>query len=258
VIDFRSGEIVSAEALLRWDHPRYGELAPAAFLDPAERSGLIVEIGRWVIEESARQAAAWARRHPGMDLTVWANVSGVQLSRAGLVGVVGTAVVAAGLDPRRFGLEVTETILMQDVAKAVEVLGELQALGVRIALDDFGTGYSSLAYAHTLPIDLLKLDRTFVAGIDRDPNDVAIVTAVATMAHSLGVGMVAEGVERAAQARVLRRLNCDFGQGFYFSRPVPATEFEAMLDSSVPTSSSLAWVPARRRVRRPGQPGSTG
>ena len=218
-IHLASGRLVGVEALLRWDHPLRGLVAPASFLAVAEECGLIVPIGRWVIEEAARQAARWQAEWPAVDFTLWANLSARQLADGALAERTLAALSAAGAQPSRFGLEVTETVLMADLRESSKVLGLLREAGVRVAVDDFGTGYSSLAYTRRLPIDTLKLDRMFVAGLARHPGDAAIVAAVATMAHGLDVDLVAEGVETASQVEALCRLGYEVGQGYYFARP---------------------------------------
>lgn len=212
----------AAEALLRWEHPERGTVPPLEFIPLAEETGLIVPIGAWVLEEAAQQAARWNSSFPErLPLRVSVNVSGRQF-QAGLVDTVRDALDRSQIDPGSLCLEVTESIVMDDVGEAVATLTALKALGVAISIDDFGTGYSSLAYLRRFPLDELKVDRSFVDGLGRDAEDTAIVAAVTAMAHALELNVVAEGVETAEQLDRLRLLGCDFAQGYHLARPQPA------------------------------------
>ncbi|HET7451717.1 MAG TPA: EAL domain-containing protein, partial [Thermoanaerobaculia bacterium] len=225
VVRVATGEITGAEALIRWDRPDNGLVFPGDFIPLAEDSGLIVPLGREVLRESCRQAAAWARS--GRDLSVSVNLSVRQLQRADIVDTVRQALADADLEPRRLGLEITESVAMQNLDATLSALAELQRLGVGIIMDDFGTGYSSLSYLKMLPVDTVKIDRSFVQGVATDPNDASIVRAAIALAHELRLRVVAEGVEKAEQAGFLRQHQCDELQGFLFSPAVPAETFES-------------------------------
>jgi EAL domain-containing protein (putative c-di-GMP-specific phosphodiesterase class I) len=214
-----SGEVVGCEALVRWHHPDAGMLPAAAFIAIAEETGLVVGLGELVLRAATRQAAAWAAM--GHDLVVRVNLSARQL-RGAVVAEVEAALADAGLAPERLCLELTETAVMDDVAESARILGEFRELGVRVAIDDFGTGFSSLAYLKRLPVDTLKIDRAFVAGVGEDPDDTAIVESVIGLAHTLGLDVVAEGIENRTQCDELVRMGCARGQGFHLGRPEPA------------------------------------
>ena len=225
-----TGEIVGAEALLRWEHPERGLLAPDDFVALAEETGLVVPIGRWVLEEACRQAKAWREElPPGALSTMNVNVSARQFGDPDLVGAVRGALEGARLDPGVLVLEITEGTLMRDAPSTVATLGELKDLGVGLAVDDFGTGYSSLSYLKRFPVDYVKIDRSIVSGVERDAGNEAIVAATVAMARALGLGVVAEGVETAEEAEKLRSLGCEMGQGFYWWRPSPPGEAAKLL-----------------------------
>jgi diguanylate cyclase (GGDEF)-like protein len=231
-VDLHSGHICGVEALLRWEEPTRGLLPPDAFLLSAEESGLIVPIGSWVLGAALEQAGVWARSFPGREpLTMSVNVSGRQLVEPGVVDVVARAVAKAQVQPGSvcLCLEVTETVLLGDLAVMARRLTSLKALGVQIAVDDFGTGYSSLNYLQQLPVDTLKIDRAFIAGLDRGEKDLAIITTLIEMGKRLHLTVVAEGVETAEQLAVLRTLDCDIAQGFHIARPVSASEIAELL-----------------------------
>ena len=225
-----SGRIVAVEALLRWAHPVHGIVSPAKFIPIAEQSGLIVPIGAWVLREACAAAARWRAEEAGRDLTVAVNLSARQLGSVDLLGVVSAALDDAGLDPSALCLEITETALMADMRSATETLQSLKALGVRLAIDDFGIGYSSLMHLkQLLPVDLLKIDKSFVDGLVDVPADRAIVAAVINLAAALGVDAIAEGVETVEQATALRALSCGMAQGFHFARPVNPDAISSLL-----------------------------
>jgi diguanylate cyclase (GGDEF)-like protein/PAS domain S-box-containing protein len=230
LVSARDGQWIGAEALLRWNHPERGLLLPADFLPLAEETGLIVPLGRWVLEQACTQAAAWqsdaCRRRP---YRVSVNVSGHQLLQDDAPAMVADALASSGLDPARLAVEITETVLLGDTGAAVKALTALNALGVRVFLDDFGTGYSSLSYLKRLPFDAVKLDRAFVHGLDESSVDQQIIGAVVQMARALGMTVVAEGVETDGQRRHLRELGCHVLQGYYFARPMPAEQMTAVL-----------------------------
>jgi diguanylate cyclase (GGDEF)-like protein len=217
-VDLQSGRLVAVEALLRWEHPTRGVIAPATFIPLAEVSGLIVPIGAWVLRQACRQAAAW--NGEDAHLVVAVNVSPRQLADAGFERHVGGALADAGLAPDRLCLEVTESAVVADPVGAVEKLQRLKDLGVRLALDDFGVGQSSLSQLKVLlPVDTLKIDQSFIAGLTSDPEDQAIVQAVLDLASTLGMATVAEGIEVSEQATILQKLRCTVGQGFHFAHP---------------------------------------
>ena len=217
LVDLRSGRIIALESLLRWEHPEIGTVPPMRFIPLAERNGTIIEIGAWVLREACRQLAAW--NDP--DVRVGVNVSSRQLAADGFVDTVRDAIVASGIEPRRLTLEVTETAVLGDPEVTGAALRDLKALGVRLAVDDFGVGHASLRHLRDLlPVDTLKIDKSFVDGIMGDEEDAAIVQGVVRLAHSLGLLVVAEGIEEAAQAELLRDWDCEVGQGYHFDRPL--------------------------------------
>ncbi|HEV3230467.1 MAG TPA: EAL domain-containing protein [Solirubrobacteraceae bacterium] len=212
--------IIGFEALVRWHHPERGVVSPADFIPVAEESGLIVPLGRHVLENACREAAGWPKGDAEHPPTVSVNLSPRQVSDPGLSSTVADILATTGLEPGRLCLEITETVLLQDTEVALQTLRELRELGVSIVLDDFGTGFSSLSYVKRFPIDMLKIDRSFVEGLARDPEDCAIVSAVISMGRALGVDVVAEGVETYEQAAQLKSLGCALAQGFLFARPL--------------------------------------
>ncbi|MCK6426547.1 MAG: EAL domain-containing protein [Burkholderiaceae bacterium] len=227
-LDLASGRIVGLEALVRWQHPQRGLVSPAAFIPMAEESGLIVPLGDWVLREACRQIKAWetqglAPRHTAV------NISAVQLGRGDLVHSVRQALAQADLAPQRLELEITESFLMGDRDRAIHALAELRGLGLRLSIDDFGTGYSSLAYLQQLAVHKLKVDISFVRDITTNPGNASIVRAIVALGHSLGLEIVAEGVETAEQAEQLRGLGCEAIQGWLVSRPLPAEAITALL-----------------------------
>ncbi|MBW8330248.1 MAG: EAL domain-containing protein [Thiobacillus sp.] len=227
-IDVASGRIVGAEALIRWDCPGKGIIPPDSFISIAEETGLIIPIGQWILREACRQNSAWQRAGlPSITLSV--NLSPIQFRHAGLVASVADALQQANLPPACLELELTESFVMHDAERINVAMQSLKALGVDIAVDDFGTGYSSLSYLKRFPVDRLKVDKSFVRDIDTDPDDAAIVRAIITLGHALGLKVVAEGVETRAHLEFLQHHRCDELQGYYFSRPVPAAQMEALL-----------------------------
>ena len=227
-VDIRTGQIIGAEALLRWRHPERGNISPQTFIPIAEDSGLILPIGEWVLERACLQAAEWARDGlPAVPIAV--NVSGVQFQRQDLVELVRRNLDACGLDPSMLRIEITETVLVSARERAIGILNELRNLGVRLALDDFGTGYSSLSYLRSFPIDTLKIDRSFVAEMFTNHTTASIIEAIISMTRILGLSVIAEGVEDQAQLAFLQQIGCDAVQGFYVSGAVSATEFAKLL-----------------------------
>jgi diguanylate cyclase (GGDEF)-like protein/PAS domain S-box-containing protein len=230
-ISIATGAIVGVEALVRWRHPQRALMAPAEFIPVAEETVLIVPLGRWVLLEACRQACAW--RDAGLaPLRIAINVSAVELRCTDFVAGVQAILAETGLDPCYLELELTESFLMLDTVATVDVLRALKALGVRLALDDFGTGYSSLSCLQKFPIDTLKIDQSFVRDMTTDAGDASIVEALLGMGKSLGMNVVAEGVETQQQLAFLRQHRCPEGQGFYFSRPVVAAEFGGLVESN--------------------------
>ena len=232
-VDGDSGRITGAEALIRWQHPELGLLSPARFIHVAEERGMIDAIGDWVLHTACRQARAW--RDAGLPaLTMAVNISARQFRKRGLIDSVTSALGAAGLPADCLALEITESAIMEDVATAATMLGELEQLGVQIEIDDFGTGHSSLAYLKQLPLHRLKIDRSFVCDVPGDRDDAAIVEAIIHLARSLGLDVIAEGVETDEQRRFLLERGCRAMQGYHFARPLGAEAFAAHLRTNVP------------------------
>ncbi|MDO8718025.1 MAG: EAL domain-containing protein [Polaromonas sp.] len=225
----RHGGITGVEALLRWQHPRQGLVAPADFIPAAEDTGLILPLGQWALESACAQLAAWAGRPETAGLSVAVNVSVRQFRHPDFVDMVMATIARTGIAPHRLKLELTESLLADRMEITIAKMGSLKALGVTLAIDDFGMGYSSLSVLKRLPLDQLKIDRTFVADLLTDPNDAAISRAIITLAQSLGLGVVAEGVETQAQRDFLIRQGCEHFQGYLFSEPLPIAQLEAYL-----------------------------
>ena len=231
VVDIAGEQPIAVEALLRWDHPEQGLVGPNRFIPVAEESGLIIPIGAWVLQEACQQLKSWQTRAGAPSRSVEVNLSARQIDHPDIVGTVEQILADSGLDPSHLTLEITESALMNDAAAALQVLRALKDLGVTLAIDDFGTGYSSLSYLQRFPLDILKVDKTFVDELGVDADGSEIVSAVIKLAHTLGLQVIAEGVETEAQLAELQRLGCDFAQGYLFSRPVPATELVAAYGS---------------------------
>lgn len=231
VIDFSSGEVIGLEALARWQHPELGILAPAEFIDIAEDTGMILAIGDQVFATAAAQTRRW--QDAGLqNLRIAINVSARQFREKNFPDRIAQILGQAYLDPQSVELEITETSIMEHGESALTVLREIRNMGISIAIDDFGTGYSSLSYLKRLPIDCVKLDRSFVSGATTDPKDAALVMAIITLAHNLDLKVVAEGVETEEQRDFLRLLRCDAGQGYLFGKPMPAAVFEATISGN--------------------------
>lgn len=221
LIDLASGSVTGFEALARWDHADRGAVSPVEFIPVAEESGLILSLGRWALDAAARTMAEWDAK-VGRVLPIYfgVNVSAIQIARDDIAVAVADALRAHGVDGSRFSLELTESAIVQDPVRAMRMLEALKGLRASVAMDDFGTGYSSLAYLQKLPIDVLKIDRSFVSGMMVDPDSVAIVRAVLSLAQALGMQTTAEGIETDALSRTLASLGCSTGQGFYYAKPL--------------------------------------
>ena len=219
IVDLQGEHTVGVEALVRWQHPTRGLLPPAAFLDLAEAMGLLPRLGGWVLEVACRQAAVWQRENPGFELNV--NLSATQLGNPDLIDEVRAVLDRTGLPPHLLVLELTETVALTDLAESARVLGGLKTLGVRIALDDFGTGFSSLSHLGALPVDVVKIDRSFVQAMQGNAG-ASVAEAVLQIARTFNLSPVAEGVEDAVQAARLLELNCGRAQGYHFARPMPS------------------------------------
>ncbi|HEX2785781.1 MAG TPA: GGDEF domain-containing phosphodiesterase, partial [Ilumatobacteraceae bacterium] len=228
VVELSSNAIVGFEALLRWDHPTLGVILPEAFIPIAEANGTIVEIGRWVLEEACRTGAEWRSSMPANALSMAVNLSVRQIATPEIVADVARAVASWGFPAESLVLEMTESVLVKDPDTAALRLQELRALGVRLAIDDFGTGYSSLSYLRQFPIDILKIDKSFVQTITDQSPDPAIVRGLLDLAKTLSIQTVAEGIEIDVQLESLREQHCDYGQGFLFARPLERTAAAAL------------------------------
>jgi EAL domain-containing protein (putative c-di-GMP-specific phosphodiesterase class I) len=225
VVEIDGVTTVGVEALIRWQHPDQGLMAPYRFIPVAEESGLIIPIGAWVLEQACHQLRHWnLEGRKGPQGSVEVNLSARQIDDPRIVATVEKILARTGLPPGCLTLEITESALMQDAASALGVLRALKGLGVLLAIDDFGTGYSSLSYLQRFPLDILKVDRMFVETLGSNAESEKIVSAVINLAHALGLQVVAEGVETTQQLQILRSLGCDLAQGFLFSRPLPAGE----------------------------------
>ncbi|WP_223254381.1 putative bifunctional diguanylate cyclase/phosphodiesterase [Bacillus sp. HNG] len=225
LIDLSSGEVYGSEALIRWEHPKLGLVSPGEFIPLAEETGLIHEIGKWVLKEACQENKKW--HDMGYDyLTISVNVSADQFQQISFIDVVKEVLDETGLPPQFLTLELTEGVMLRNISHSVIVMKELQKLGVKVSIDDFGTGYSSLSYLKDLPINTLKIDRSFINNLKVNTTDIAIVKAIITMGHGLAVKVVAEGVETDEQIELLKELQCHYAQGFYIDRPMKSEEFE--------------------------------
>jgi EAL domain-containing protein (putative c-di-GMP-specific phosphodiesterase class I) len=223
-----SGQITGVEALLRWMHPELGMVSPGQFIPLAEETGLIVPIGRWVMKEACAQNMAWQRR--GLrPVTMAVNLSPRQFADTHLLHDIDEALLASGMSPVLLQLEVTESMVMRNVSRAIKVLDAIQSRGIRLAIDDFGTGYSSMSLMKQFPIDTIKIDRSFVRDLSTDSEDQAIAQAIISMGKALGMTVIAEGVETLEQETFLRNHACDEMQGFLFSKPLPAKQMADLL-----------------------------
>jgi EAL domain-containing protein (putative c-di-GMP-specific phosphodiesterase class I) len=231
IVDLRTTSVEGFEALVRWRHPSRGVVPPDEFIGLAEETRLIVPLSLWVLRQGCKNAVAWRKRWRTSGPILGINLAAQLLTRAGMAGEILKVLSDTGLAPCDLAVEITETALMASPQVAANMLGELRAKGVQVFVDDFGTGYSSLAYLSNLPVDRLKIDRSFVGAMS-DPHRLRIVRTIATLAHDLGKGLVAEGVETPDQLERLRSMGCEFGQGWLFSRPMDAGQAEALLEAN--------------------------
>jgi EAL domain-containing protein (putative c-di-GMP-specific phosphodiesterase class I) len=239
LVDLKTGEVVAAEALMRWQHPERGWIAPSRFIPVAEESGFIEELGAFALAQACAQMRAW--RDDGLPVRrVSVNVSPRQLRKAGMAALIERTARDAGIDLEALQIEITEGLLIDHAERAGVLLREVADTGATIALDDFGTGFSSMAYLNRFPIHTIKIDRVFVDGIESGRNSAAIVEAIIAMSHALGKVVVAEGVETAGQLEILKALGCDEVQGFHFARPMPANEFAAFVRGQLASREGAA------------------
>jgi len=230
IVNLRTGELMGFEALVRWEHPERGLVPPAEFIPLAEDTGMIIPVGFFVLEEACNQLRRWQEEFPGCrELTVSVNLSGRQMNHSELVREVAAIIAKTGVDPRCLKLEITESVVMEDAARATTILKELRSLGVRLGIDDFGTGYSSLSYLRGFPVDVLKIDRSFVSRISMDRDDYELVRTIVNLAHLLKMEVVAEGIETTNQQILLRTLKCEYGQGYLYSKPMSAGDADAFI-----------------------------
>jgi EAL domain-containing protein (putative c-di-GMP-specific phosphodiesterase class I) len=231
LVSLDTGRVTELEALLRWNHPERGIVPPLEFIPLAEETGLITRIGSWVLRESCRQVREWQQRYPrAVPLSLSVNLSVKQFAQPDFVAHVAGTVRSSGLDPRCLKLEITESVAIDDPDRTRGMLEELRKLGVRMYLDDFGTGYSSLGHLHQLSLDAIKIDRSFVRRMSEGPIHLQLVHTVRDLARNIGVTVIAEGVETAAQLEALRGIGCESAQGYLFSRPVPVEEVAQLLE----------------------------
>lgn len=252
-VEIESGNLVGMEALVRWEHPERGLVSPTEFISVAEETGLILPIGRWVLYEACRQAKEWQEKYrPELALMVSVNLSGRHFQQAGLIDEVLDVLKRTGINPSNLILEITESVAMEGAETTIEILTKLKTLGVALAIDDFGTGFSSLAYLKRFPVDLLKIDKSFVDGIALDGPDSAIVQAIIALGHALGLKVIAEGVETTEQVEQLRALGSELGQGFYYGKPLnsaPILLSAASANGAAQPESELPAPPAAKSSR---------
>jgi EAL domain-containing protein (putative c-di-GMP-specific phosphodiesterase class I) len=250
VVHLATGRVSGVEALARWRHPERGLVSPAQFIPLAEETGLIIDIGRWVLFEACRQIRQWQEKYASdPPLMLGVNISGRQLQDARLVKDLQEVLRAQSIDPSTLVLEITESILMRHTGKVGDALSGLRSLGVHLAIDDFGTGYSSLGYLQSFPIDILKIDRSFVMRVARGPEESALCRAIVKLAHNLELTTVAEGIEEEQQLVRLRELGCSLGQGYYFSKPLPPADMDDLLRVA---AVGTAWEAGRRPLASAG------
>jgi predicted signal transduction protein with EAL and GGDEF domain len=244
IVSFGNHRVVGFEALVRWQHPDHGLLPPSTFMTVAEETGLIARIDSWVLREACEEAARWQARTTSVPaVSVSVNISAKGFDRPDLVQLVATTLLETGLDPHSLRLEITETVAMADAERTRAILTDIRALGVRISLDDFGTGYSSLSYLQCFPVDTLKIDRSFVAAMDQNGECREIVRTILSLAKTLGLDVIAEGAETTAQVDYLESLDCQFGQGYFFGRPLPPDEVMTIVKAREDEQAAIHYVP---------------
>ncbi|OQY21609.1 MAG: hypothetical protein B6I37_08430 [Desulfobacteraceae bacterium 4572_35.2] len=227
-VDLETGSVIGVEALVRWLHPEQGMISPADFIPLAEETGLIVSIGEWVLRSACSQCQQW--QDQGYEpIRISVNMSARQFNQKNVVAMVTEVLAQTGLDPNYLDLEITESVLMNDVNSAIDTMTQLHELGVQLSIDDFGTGYSSLAYLKRFPIDTLKIDQSFVRDVVTDSNDAAIATTIIDLARNMNLNVIAEGIEDEAQRQFLYSHGCRYGQGYLFSRPQSLQDIEVYL-----------------------------
>ena len=229
MVELATNRIIGFEALVRWQHPQRGMIPPDDFIPLAEDTGIILNIGNWVLREACRQACLWHAVARASPLQMSVNLSARQLHQPRLVEEISGVLTETGLDPRRLKLEITESVVMGDAEATIRTLRDLKALGVQLAIDDFGTGYSSLSYLRRFPVDNLKIDRSFISHLGLDSENTEIVRAIIMLARALGLLVTAEGVETTAQMEALKALGCDWAQGYFLSRPLAADAITDLL-----------------------------
>lgn len=230
IIDMQTFEVKAFEALLRWQHPKKGFISPVDFIPVAEETGLIVSIGQWVVEEACRQLAQWQQElSQSVKLTI--NLSARQFSQIDLIEQIDNAVTQYGVDPKCLKFEITETVIMDNAECINAILAQFQTMGFELAMDDFGTGYSSLSYLHRLPINTIKIDRSFISRLTNHTSDDDMVKTIITLAHNLNIDVVAEGIENHCHVNILRQLNCEYGQGYLFAKPLFADQAKQLLEN---------------------------
>jgi EAL domain-containing protein (putative c-di-GMP-specific phosphodiesterase class I) len=231
-VSLLTGEIIGAEALIRWNHPKLGLVSPAKFIPLAEDTGLIVQIGEWVLRKAAQQVVLWQKAGHAIQW-ISVNVSGVQIMRSNFADTVYGILMETDCDPHMLELEITESTVMQNTEHVIDTFNRIKQLGLRLAIDDFGTGYSSLSHLKRLPLDKIKIDQSFVRDLPEDLDDAAIANAIYAMARSLGFSVIAEGVETNAQADFLSAMGCEEAQGYLYSKPVTTAEFSKLLEKEI-------------------------
>jgi EAL domain-containing protein (putative c-di-GMP-specific phosphodiesterase class I) len=228
------------EALVRWRHPKHGLISPSEFIPVAEDSGIILHLGRWVLERACQQGSEWHTRYPQLDLEMSVNLSVRQYQHPGIVEEVASILADSGLPATRLRLEITETVIMDEGESSQITLNEFRNLGVQLAIDDFGSGYSSLGYLRRYPVDVLKIDREFIDGLGEDPQDAAIISTISSLAHTLGMVVTAEGIETSEQVEQVKKLACDRAQGYFFSQPLNAERADSLLRLTATAHSAPA------------------
>jgi EAL domain-containing protein (putative c-di-GMP-specific phosphodiesterase class I) len=259
IVSLQTGALSGVEALLRWEHPDYGAILPAEFIPVAEDTGLSVTLGEWVLRQGCAQMAAWKRRFLTAPGLISVNLSPKQFSQPALIETVRKVLGDTQLFPGALQLEVTEGACTLDVGSARQRMQAIKSLGVRLAMDDFGTGFSSLSSLHQFPVDVLKIDRSFVARVDEAKDIASLVHAAALLARNLGMATVAEGIERQSQVLALQELRCEYAQGYFFGKPMSAPELEQILHQGFPirteASGAMTFAPTWSAQMEFGSPG---